>query len=365
MVASYLLLLVVWFIVIKHGYQKFQEPVGSSVIKIKGAGQVSSRNAGYRQDNKDQFLWDATEYTLPPIEDNAFFIVSRSLVTFKQTEDTCPTTLDSKLFCNSTDSRLCVKGASTNDGLGFLTGQCVKSSEDTTKTVCEINAWCPLENTKSTQYRINIDNLRNFTVFMKTAVIFSDAKAVIRTVNDNFNPSCRFNTATEVGKKCPIFSIGYILDNLKTQAGSINKTELYEQGGLILIEQEWECNLDTQKGRDDCFPTYTFILLQGGDEQSPSGSNYRFANKYRENGKDYRTLTKVFGLRFIVVITGKGGKFDILATSTTIQGNLELLGIITIICSIILSMGNTTSEQWKTMKTDLKSNLYDIVFCAD
>jgi len=36
--------------VIKHGYQNFQEPVGSSVIKIKGAGQVLSSNASYRQD---------------------------------------------------------------------------------------------------------------------------------------------------------------------------------------------------------------------------------------------------------------------------------------------------------------------------
>jgi hypothetical protein len=36
-----------------------------------------------------------------------------------------------------------------------------------------------------------------------------------------------------------------------------------------------------------------------------------YASKYRINGTDYRTLSKVYGLRFVVAITGKGGQFDI------------------------------------------------------
>ncbi len=36
-----------------------------------------------------------------------------------------------------------------------------------------------------------------------------------------------------------------------------------------------------------------------------------FADKYRSNGKEYRTLTKMYGLRFILTITGNGGKFDL------------------------------------------------------
>jgi hypothetical protein len=35
-----------------------------------------------------------------------------------------------------------------------------------------------------------------------------------------------------------------------------------------------------------------------------------FADKYRLNGKEYRTLTKMYGLRFVLTITGNGGKFD-------------------------------------------------------
>jgi hypothetical protein len=37
----------------------------------------------------------------------------------------------------------------------------------------------------------------------------------------------------------------------------------------------------------------------------------RFAEKYNVNGKEYRTLTKVYGLRFILSIRGEGRRFNI------------------------------------------------------
>ena len=37
----------------------------------------------------------------------------------------------------------------------------------------------------------------------------------------------------------------------------------------------------------------------------------RFADKYRANGVEYRKLTKIYGLRFVLAITGEGGQFDI------------------------------------------------------
>jgi hypothetical protein len=37
----------------------------------------------------------------------------------------------------------------------------------------------------------------------------------------------------------------------------------------------------------------------------------RFADKYRINGIEYRTLTKMYGLRFVLTITGDARKFDL------------------------------------------------------
>jgi hypothetical protein len=36
-----------------------------------------------------------------------------------------------------------------------------------------------------------------------------------------------------------------------------------------------------------------------------------YAQKYRDGNTDYRTLSKVHGLRFVVSISGKGGRFNI------------------------------------------------------
>jgi len=36
-----------------------------------------------------------------------------------------------------------------------------------------------------------------------------------------------------------------------------------------------------------------------------------YAQKFRINDTDYRTLAKVYGIRFVVAITGKGGQFNI------------------------------------------------------
>jgi hypothetical protein len=75
-------------------------------------------------------------------------------------------------------------------------------------------------------------------------------------------------------------------------------------------------------------------LLQSGDDKQSPGINYRygsirfsfyndrfhlcsgffslnrFADKYRTNGIEYRTLTKMYGLRFVLTITGDARKFD-------------------------------------------------------
>ena len=36
----------------------------------------------------------------------------------------------------------------------------------------------------------------------------------------------------------------------------------------------------------------------------------RFAEKYNVDGIEYRTLTKIYGLRFILSVRGEGRKFD-------------------------------------------------------
>lgn len=73
------------------------------------------------------------------------------------------------------------------------------------------------------------------------------------------------------------------------------------------------------------------VLIIGIEEKSIFNEKYsmiclfRYIQKYRVNGTDYRTLTKMYGLRFVVTITGKGGQFNIVNLFVAIGMNDLLL----------------------------------------
>ncbi|CAF1592505.1 unnamed protein product, partial [Adineta steineri] len=210
-----------------------------------------------------KYIWDTPEYEVPPLENNVFFIATRQTITYNQTQSTCPTALADKSFCNDQNKTLCKTDEPTSSTFGFFTGNCVPSKENEAIKVCEMNGWCPEE--------------------------LSDS---IRNIQDDTDFKCRFDGTSKTSDR-PLIPISYILDRLNT-----NKTALLLEGGLIEIRQDWICNFDINPKK--CTPKYDFSLLQSGDDKQSPGINYRFAQKYREDGVDYRTLTKVYGLRFVV-----------------------------------------------------------------
>ncbi|CAF0799572.1 unnamed protein product [Adineta ricciae] len=327
----------------RKGYQRFQEPHGSSIIKVKGIGRVVVGNPLVLPDNQTQALWDASEFAIPPIEENAFFITTRKTITYDQTLSVCPSALNEQLFCNEINNP-CKQGKPTNNTFGFQTGKCVPSFEDRTKRVCEINAWCPEELSNSTDDQLDVSDLQNFTVFIKTIVSFGEFNIKLRTVNDDTKFSCRFNP--DNAARCPIFRIGYILERLHKEDSTKNLTALYSHGGLIEIKQNWQCNFDFEIDRTGCFPTYSFKLLQDGEDLFSPGINYRYVNKYRVNGIEYRTLTKVYGLRFVLAITGEAGGFDLYYLFLAIGSGISWMVIADFICEFIFKYIHKNNEQY-------------------
>jgi hypothetical protein len=110
-----------------------------------------------------------------------------------------------------------------------------------------------------------------------------------RNIRDNTNFQCRFDGTSQTAD-CPIVSVGYILDQLKTNRAALlfevnmqkkihRKNKFYWfQGGLIEIRQDWTCNFDFDISA--CFPTYKFSLLQSGDDKQSPGINYRYKMKF-------------------------------------------------------------------------------------
>ena len=76
-----------------------------------------------------------------------------------------------------------------------------------------------------------------------------------------------------------------------------------------------------------CLPTYSFRLLD------TTGWNFRFANYHEENR---RTLIKAYGIKFLISVNGKAGKFDLKNTVILLVTGLGLLGLANILCDFAL-----------------------------
>ncbi|CAF1268273.1 unnamed protein product [Adineta ricciae] len=332
----YIAFYIVWY---KKGYQQFQEPRGTSIIKVKGITKVTGNNSIQFTKPSSSYLWDTPEYQIPPLENNAFFIATRQIVTYNQTQRNCDSAMDDKLFC--THDSNCTQDEPTPNTFGYYTGNCVSSSTNSSVKVCEINAWCPEELTRSVEYVANANDIQDFTVYLKTMVTFTLFDINMRNVRDDTNFSCRYDKHSN--PRCPILRIGDILNTLNT-----NKSALLREGGLIEIRQDWTCNFDFDA--DKCYPTLAFSLLQSGDDKQSPGVNYRSAQKYRVDDEDYRILSKIYGLRFVLAITGKSGQFDIVNLFVAIGSGIGFMVIADIVCDAIFMYIHRSRKKYREGK---------------
>ncbi|XP_042561978.1 P2X purinoceptor 5-like, partial [Clupea harengus] len=106
-------------------------------------------------------------------------------------------------------------------------------------------------------------------------------------------------------------------------------------GAAIGILINWNCNLDT--GSSQCHPKYSFTRLDTSISSVTSGYNFRYARYYKNAAEQsYRTLYKVYGIRFDIMVHGKAGKFSIIPTLINIGSGLALLGAGSFLCDLVL-----------------------------
>ncbi|XP_053562074.1 P2X purinoceptor 5 isoform X2 [Bombina bombina] len=295
---SILAYLVGWVFVVKKGYQDTDTSVQSSVItKLKGVAYTNTTELGER-------LWDVVDYVIPPQGENVFFVVTNLIVTPNQRMSTCSENYgipDAVCFKNID----CPKGEPVIAGHGVKTGRCLKTGEVNTTGICEIFAWCPLEKRKRPKTPL-LGKAENFTVYIKNSVRFPkfnfSKTNILDTDNNSFLKTCRFSAEDHY---CPIFRLGSIV----SWSGS-DFQEMALEGGVIGIQIEWNCDLD--RDTSECHPYYSFTRLDNkfSEKSVSSGYNFRFAKYYRDaDGADYRTLIKAYGIRFDILVNGKGAFF--------------------------------------------------------
>ncbi len=96
------------------------------------------------------------------------------------------------------------------------------------------------------------------------------------------------------------------------------------------------------------------------DNSSASGYNFRFAERYEKNGVMHRLLKKVYGLRFVITVTGRAGKFSFMPVILTLGSGLGLLSLATIITDTILL--NVTHKKYLYRKIKEYDHKDQVIF---
>ncbi|NWU55949.1 P2RX7 protein, partial [Dromas ardeola] len=269
----------------------------------------------------DNRIWDTAEYTIPMQASlnlmsatNSFFVTTNIIKTENQLKQSCPEYPFTKAICSSDND--CKNGSADILSNGIQTGRCVVYNA-TFKT-CEVNAWCPVQYTENPPEPAVLRSSEDFTVLIKNNIKFPKFNYTTLNIPTIFNNSCTYNKT--IFPLCPIFRLGDIIQEAKQKF-----SEMSIKGGIIAIEIKWDCNLDSWFY--DCSPKYGFHRLD--DNKIMPGFHFRYAKYYKlPQGEEQRTLYKVYGIRFDVIVFGTGRKFNIIELIKNIGSMISYFGLV-------------------------------------
>ncbi|EOA95842.1 P2X purinoceptor 1, partial [Anas platyrhynchos] len=277
-----------WVFLYEKGYQSQDSIVSSVSVKLKGITLTNESVLG-------PHIWDVVDYVFPPQGDNSFVVMTNFIITPGQKQGTCPELPDAG---SCTRDSNCSKGTYSREGQGLRTGRCVNFNSSV-KT-CEIFGWCPVEVDYHVPNPALLSEAEKFTLFIKNSITFPRFKVsrrnLVESVTKDYLKKCTYHKVTD--SLCPVFGLGYVVK----ESGQ-NFTVLAVKGGVVGITIDWNCDLDWPVRH--CKPVYQFHGLYNDDSNVSPGFNFRYAKYYKEDGTDKRTLYKVFGIRFDILVNGK------------------------------------------------------------
>jgi len=285
-----LLYIVLYSIWLSKGYQEHTNANGVVFTKVKGLG--------YTNESDSISIYDSSDLVTPPTEPNAIFIITAMLVTNQQSDT----------VCTAYDTYNCTKDEDCQPGLTSI-GEILPSC-NLTSGYCLLRGWCPLEN-DTTEAKTVLQGLESVTLFVRSSVVYDRFNV---QVSDAVTPVPGIN----------LFSLKDMLDGFTIQNCSL-------EGCIVRIEIDWTCDLD----QGNCTPKFVF-------RRSPDGFNYR--NVVYDNKQNQRELSKLYGIRFLISITGIGARFSFFQTVITLGSGAAFFTLATVITDVLLLITFRGSE---------------------
>ncbi|XP_078121454.1 P2X purinoceptor 1 isoform X2 [Sander vitreus] len=319
-----------WVFIYEKGYQSTDTAVSSVFSKMKGVGYTNTE--GHER------VWDVADYVFPPQGDSSFVVMTNYIITEGQKMGKCPE-LQGKHNCSSHAD--CEGGSFKRQ----MTGVCLNA----TKT-CEVLAWCPVEDDVNIPDPPMLMSAVNYTLFIKNSVTFPlfgvSRSNLVENIDNAYINKCLYDPTD--APLCPIFRLGDIV-----KLSGFKFETIARVGGAIGIVVDWTCNLDVDIKH--CIPKYTFHGLYGNAAETDQarasvGYNFRYAKHYLEDKEQKRTLLKVFGIRFDIIVQSLARKFDIIPTLTAIGSGVGIFGVATVVCDLVLLYLLPKREFYKNMK---------------
>jgi len=310
----------------QQGYQDTDDVSGTTSVKVKGTGAIGNINGSV----SDLLPLDAVDLVQPSLEQESLFVVTSRVITRNQTRSMhCEGNGDIP-ECTTDNTTLCEQSLFDAFSHGLYTGNCAANGR------CEMYSWCPLENDSNPDI---INGVGDFTVFVKVDVSFDKFGVLRHNYYDTYGsyPTSGYN----------LFSVDEMLSEA-TNGAVTSASQVADRGAIILVKSTWNCNLD--RSEDRCNPEWDFKRIDDASHSISSGFNFRTVTYDTAEGS--RSLSKLYGIRFLFLIEGTAGKFSVVALTVTLGAGLAYLGIAAIVADIIMLKFLSNSEEIHREKFD-------------
>jgi len=335
-------------IVYKKGYQATDAATGESLTKIKGVAYQNGTQPWYGPNAKSEFLvYDALDLVSPPLEADCLFITSNQWTTIGQIRSVCPSyTVDGSNSCR-TDAdckplKYVIGGRQTG-----LPGSCRINYTDPEQLwpaylpnstypgggFCDVYGWCPTEQEMPLEVNtFRMWGVETFTLFSRIMVHFPNFHEKLDNTAgmDALTPGLNFWSVNEIVE---------LLDRGAARESEVTKhdvpitrwKDVNETGVLVAMQTIWNCDFDKP---DTCKPNIEFVRLDNPNSKLSSGFNFRSA-EFVHDARGSRQLSKKYGFRLLILMTGVGGRFDPVALLTAIGAGIGLLSVATLVADFI------------------------------